>query len=89
MPIIAVWMRLGTRGDDLFWVRVMVVVLPPKEHKLLLGMDYLANRQGTIDFTGNKLTLEKEGVLFTLPLMENKYVYRLTALKEFGESNPY
>ena len=87
MPIIAVWMRLGTRGDDLRWERVMFVVLTTKEYKLLLGMDYLANRQGSIDSTGKKLTLEKEGVLFTLPLMEKKYVYRSTALKEFGENN--
>lgn len=87
MPIIAVWMRLGTRGDDLRWERVMFVVLPTKEYKLLLGMDYLANRQGAIDSTGRKLTLEKEGVRFTLPLMEKKYVYRSTALKEFGENN--
>ena len=73
----------GNRGDDLRWEIVMFVVLLSKDYKLLLGMDYLANRAGQIDSTNCKLTLEKEGIRFALPLMEKRYVYKSAALKEY------
>ena len=55
MPIVSVWIRLGTRGDDLRWDKVMFVVLPTKDYKLILGMDVLENRKGIPDISGRKM----------------------------------
>jgi hypothetical protein len=80
MPIIAVWMRMGTRGDDLRWEKIMFVVLPSEDYKLLMGMDFLENRAGVVETSRRKLTLEKEGIRYVLPLMEKRYVMRSPAL---------
>jgi hypothetical protein len=80
MPIIATWIRMGTRGDDLRWERVMFVVLPSTDYKLLLGMDFLDNRNGVVEAKNRKLFLEKEGIKYVLPLMEKRYVLRSKAI---------
>ena len=64
MPIIATWMRMGTRGDNLRWERVMLVVLPTDDYKLLLGMDFLDNRGCVVETNKRKLLLEREGIKY-------------------------
>jgi hypothetical protein len=85
MPIIATWMRMGTRGDDLRWEKVMFVVLPTDAYKLLLGMDFLENRGGVVETSKRKLTLERDSIKYVLPLIEKRYVLRSTALKKYAQ----
>ena len=80
MPILAAWMRMGTKGDDLRWERVHFAVLDSPQYKLILGLDILQPRNAHIDTLGRWLTLERKGVRYSLPLCDKPYALKSSSM---------
>ena len=44
MPIMEVWMRMGTKGGDERWEKIQLAVLDTQRYKLILGRDFIKPR---------------------------------------------
>ena len=87
MPILVSWLRMGTKGDDLRWERVHFAVLDSSQYKLILGLDILQPRNAQIDMTRKILSLERNGMRYSLPLYDKLYAMRSSSMQGFLSSH--